>query len=68
LLWNHLKSGYTRGGERAFQRGRLQQYRRSSSDDGTLFHPDLLTWVAGGAAADICVNEVRFAAMFRERS
>lgn len=55
------ESGYTRGGERAFQRGRLQQYRRISSDGGTIFYADLLTYVAGGAAADTCVYEVRFA-------
>ncbi|HDS1037542.1 TPA: hypothetical protein QDZ42_000826 [Stenotrophomonas maltophilia] len=54
------ESGYTRGGERAFQRGRLQQYRRSSSDGGTVFYADLLTYVAGGAAAESCVYEVRF--------
>lgn len=55
------ESGYTRGGERAFQRGRLQQYRRASSDGGTVFYADLLTYVAGGAAAESCVYEVRFA-------
>jgi len=54
-------TGYTRGGERAFQRGRLQQYRRTSSDGGTVFYADLLTYVAGGAAAGACVYEVRFA-------
>ena len=54
-------NGYTRGGERAFQRGRLQQYRRISSDGGTVFYADLLTYVAGGVAADTCVYEVRFA-------
>lgn len=54
-------AGYTRGGERAFQRGRLQQYRHTSSDGGTVFYADLLTYVAGGAAADTCVYEVRFA-------
>lgn len=62
------ESGYTRGGERAFQRGRLQQYRRTSSDGGTVFYSDLLTYVAGGAAADTCVYEVRFAGMCSERS
>lgn len=61
------ESGYTRGGERVFQRGRLQQYRRTSPDGGTVFYADLLTYVAGGAAADTCVYEVRFAGMFRER-
>jgi len=55
------ESGYTRGGERVFQRGRLQQYRRTSPDGGTVFYADLLTYVAGGAAADTCVYEVRFA-------
>ncbi|WP_445514726.1 hypothetical protein [Stenotrophomonas sp. 3(2025)] len=54
-------TGYMRGGERAFQRGRLQQYRRTSSDGGTVFYADLLTYVAGGTAADTCVYEVRFA-------
>jgi len=54
-------AGYTRGGERAFQRGRLQQFRRTSSDGGTVFYADLLTYVASGAAADTCVYEVRFA-------
>ena len=53
--------GYTRGGERAFQRGRLQQYRRTSSDGGTVFYADLLTYIAGDAAAETCVYEVRFA-------
>lgn len=55
------ESGYTRGGERAFQRGRLQQYRRTSSDGATVFYADLLTYVAGGAAAGSCVYHVRFA-------
>ncbi|QBR42904.1 hypothetical protein DAIF1_04310 [Stenotrophomonas indicatrix] len=54
-------TGYTRGGERAFQRGRLQQYRRTSSGGGTVFYADLLTYVAGGADAGTCVYEVRFA-------
>jgi len=57
------ESGYTRGGERAFQRGRLQQYRRTSCDGATVFYADLLTYLAGGAAADTCVYEVRFAGM-----
>lgn len=56
-----VDSGYTRGGERAFQRGRLQQYRRTSSDGATVFYADLLTYRAGGAAADTCVYEARFA-------
>jgi len=55
------ESGYTGGRERAFQRGRLQQYRRASSDGGTVFYADLLTYVAGGAASESCVYEVRFA-------
>jgi len=54
-------SGYTRGGERAFQRGRLQQYRRTSSNGCTVFYADLLTYIAGNAAANTCVYEVRFA-------
>lgn len=49
------KSGRARGGERAFQRGRLQQYRRTSPDGGTVFYADLLTYGAGGAAVDACV-------------
>jgi len=56
-----IEIGYTRGGERAFQRGRLQQYRRTSSDGATVFYADLLTYVAGGAPADTCVYEARFA-------
>ncbi len=53
------ESGYTRGGERAFQRGRLQHYRRTSSDGGTVFYADLLTYIAGGS--DACVYDVRLA-------
>lgn len=56
-----LESGYTRGGERAFQRGRLQQYRRTSSDGSTVFYADLLTYSAGAPAHETCVYEVQFA-------
>lgn len=53
-------SGYERGGERAFQRGRLQQYRRITSDGGTVFYADLLTYSTGATAPEACVYEVRF--------
>jgi len=53
-------SGYERGGERAYQRGRLQQYRRTSSDGGTVFYADLLTYSTGAPSPKVCVYEVRF--------
>lgn len=53
-------SGYERGGERAYQRGRLQQYRRTSADGSTVFYADLLTYSAGAPAPEVCVYEVRF--------
>lgn len=53
-------SGYERGGERAYQRGRLQQYRRISSDGSTVFYADLLTYSTVNSAPEACVYEVRF--------
>lgn len=53
-------SGYERGGERAYQRGRLQQYRRTSSDGSTVFYADLLTYTTGAPSPKGCVYEVRF--------
>lgn len=52
--------GYERGGERAYQRGRLQQYRRASSVGSTVFYADLLTYPTGGPVPEVCVYEVRF--------
>lgn len=52
-------SGYERGGERAYQRGRLQQYRRISSDGSTVFYADLLTYSTGTPSPQSCVYEVR---------
>ncbi len=53
-------SGYERGGERAYQRGRLQQYRRISSDGSTVFYADLLTYSTVTPAPEVCVYEVWF--------
>lgn len=53
-------SGYERGGERAYQRGRLQQNRRTSSDGGTVFYADLLIYSTGARSPKVCVYEVRF--------
>lgn len=55
---------YVGCGERAVQRGRLQQYRRTTFG-GTIFYADLLTCGAGGAAAGACVYGVRFAGEVR---
>lgn len=53
--------GFHRGGEWAFQRGRLQRYWRDVTETGSVFDASLMTYtVKSGAGEKTCVYAIRY--------